>query len=131
MRRVNPTELELQVLKVLWEQSPMTARAIRDQLAEQGRSLAYTSVITTVQRMVDKQLLKQLDPTEGKAFRFEPRVSDSQVTQGMLGEFVERVFDGSAEAVVLSLFDAAELDEDTIKRLRSVFNKRLREMNNE
>lgn len=49
----------------------------------------------------------------------------------MLGEFVERVFGGSAEAVVLSLFDAAELDEDTIKRLRRVFNKKLREMINE
>jgi BlaI family penicillinase repressor len=131
MRRVSPTELELQILKLLWEQSPMTARAIRDQLAAQGRVLAYTSVITTVQRMVDKEQLKQLEPTEGKAFRFQPLVSDSQVTQGMLGEFVDRVFDGSAEAVVLSLFDAAELDEDTIKRLRRVFNQKLREMSNE
>jgi BlaI family transcriptional regulator, penicillinase repressor len=131
MRRVSPTELELQILKVLWEQSPMTARAVRDQLADNGRALAYTSVITTVQRMVDKGQLKQLDPTEGKAFRFQPLVSDSQVTQGMLGEFVDRVFDGSAEAVVLSLFNAAELDEDSIKRLRRVFNQKLREMNND
>jgi len=49
----------------------------------------------------------------------------------MLGEFVDRVFDGSAEAVVLSLFDATDLDEDTVKRLRKAFNQKLREMNNE
>ena len=128
---INPSELELQILKVLWEQSPLTARQIRDHLDERGRRLAYTSVITTVQRMVDKKQLKQLDPTEGKAFRFEPRVSDQQVTRGMLGEFVDRVFDGSAEAVVLSLFDATELDEETVKRLRKAFNQKLRELSNE
>ena len=131
MNLVSPSELELQILKVLWEQSPLIARQIREQLEDRGRPLAYTSVITTVQRMVEKRQLNQLDPTEGKAFRFEPRVSDQQVTRGMLGEFVDRVFDGSAEAVVLSLFDATDLDEDTVKRLRKAFNQKLREMNNE
>ena len=131
MNLINPSELELRILKVLWEQSPLTARQIREHLDERGRPLAYTSVITTVQRMVDKQQLKQLDPTEGKAFRFEPRVSDQQVTRGMLGEFVDRVFDGSAEAVVLSLFDATELDEETVKRLRKAFKQKLRELSNE
>ena len=81
--------------------------------------------------MVEKQQLNQLDPTEGKAFRFEPRLSDEQVTRGMLGEFVDRVFDGSAEAVMLSLFDASELDADAIKRLRKAFNQKLRELSNE
>ena len=81
--------------------------------------------------MVDKGQLSQLAPTSGKAFRFQPLVSDTQVTGGMLGEFVERVFDGSAEAVMLSLFDATELDGETIKRLRRVFNQKLREMNND
>ena len=131
MNLINPSELELRILKVLWEQSPLTARQIREHLDKRGRPLAFTSVITTVQRMVDKRQLKQLDPTEGKAFRFEPRVSDQQVTRGMLGEFVVRVFDGSAEAVVLSLFDAAELDEMTVKRLRRAFNQKLRELSNE
>ena len=131
MPPMSPTELELQILKVLWEESPMTARQIREQLFQRGRPLAYTSVITTVQRMVDKQQLNQLDPTEGKAFRFEPRLSDAQVTRGMLGEFVDRVFDGSAEAVMLSLFDASELDGDAIKRLRRAFNQKLRELNDE
>ena len=127
----SPTELELLILKILWEQSPQTARQIRDALAGGGRDLAHTSVITTLQKMVDKEQLNQLDPVEGKAFRFEPRASDEQVTRGMLDEFVDRVFDGSAEAVMLSLFDASELDEDAIKRLRRAFNQKLRELNHE
>lgn len=127
----HPTELELMILRILWEASPQTARQIRDVLSDRGRDLAHTSVITTLQKMVDKGQLNQLEPVEGKSLRFEPQVNDEQVTRGMLGEFVNRVFDGSAEAVVLSLFDAADLDEEALKRLRRAFNQKLREMNND
>ncbi len=124
----NPTELELLILKVLWEQSPLTAAQIRETLAQRGRSLAHTSVITMLQRMVVKRQLEQLDPVEGKAFRFSPLVGDKQVTQGMLGDFVDRVFDGSAEAVILSLFDVAELNAEELSNLRKLLNKKLREV---
>jgi BlaI family penicillinase repressor len=127
----NPTELELLILKILWEQSPQTARQIRDALAIGGRDLAHTSVITTLQKMVDKQQLNQLEPVEGKAFRFEPLVSDQKVSRGMLGDIVDRVFDGSAEAVMLSLFDVAELDDEALKSLRKAFNQKLKEKSNE
>ncbi len=119
-----PTQLELQMLKVLWETSPLTARQIRDALAAGGRELAHTSVITTLQKMVDKRQLRQLDPVEGKAYRFTPRVTQKGVSQRMLGDLVNRVFDGSAEAVMLSLFDVSDLDEDALERLRRAFNER-------
>jgi len=122
-----PTELELQMLKVLWEDSPLTARQIREALAARGRELAHTSVITTLQKMVDKQQLKQLDPVEGKAFRFAPCVAEKEVSKRMLGDLVNRVFDGSAEAVMLSLFDVSDLDQDALKRLRRAFNDKIRE----
>ncbi|KAA5547247.1 BlaI/MecI/CopY family transcriptional regulator [Thalassoglobus sp. JC818] len=122
-----PTELELQMLKVLWANSPKTAREIRDALASHGRDLAHTSVITTLQKMVAKGQLKQLDPVEGKAFRFEPLVSVDAVSKSMLGNLVDRVFDGSAEAVLLNLFDVTDLDADSLKRLRHVFNQKMRE----
>lgn len=126
-----PTELELLILKILWEASPLTARQIRDVLAERDRDLAHTSVITTLQKMVDKQQLAQLDPVEGKAFRFSPRISDQQVSRGMLGDLVDRVFDGSAEAVMLSLFNVSELDADALRRLRRAFNQKLKEKSHE
>ena len=125
--REYPTELELLMLKVLWEQSPLTARQIRDELAERGRDLAHTSVITTLQKMVDKRQLKQLDPVEGKALRFAPRLTEKDVSQRMLGDLVNRVFDGSAEALMVSLFDVSELDDDGLKRLRRAFNQKMRE----
>ena len=51
------------------------------------------------------------------------RLNDQVVANGMLGEFVDRVFDGSAEAVVLSRFNASVLDADSIKRLRRLLDQ--------
>lgn len=127
MKSAHPTELELLLLKILWAESPLSARQIREILAEDQRELAHTTIITTLQKMVDKGQLRQLDPIEGKAYRFEPRVAQPEVSQTMLGDLVNRVFDGSAEAVMLSLFDVSDLDEDALKRLRRAFNQKLRE----
>jgi BlaI family transcriptional regulator, penicillinase repressor len=130
MAAENPTELELLILKVLWERSPLTARQIREALLKRGRKLAHTSVITMLQRMVEKRQLDQLDPEVGKAFRFVPSLREADVSGRMLGDLVERVFDGSAEAVMLSLFNVSDLDDDSLKRLRRAFNQKMREKNN-
>ena len=127
MSATQPSELELLILKALWAQSPLTARELREVLEQGGRPLAHTSVITTVQRMVDKQLLEQLDPIKGKAFRFSPLVAEDDISNRMLGDLVKRVFDGSAEAVMMSLFDVADLDTDELAGLRKLLNKKMRE----
>lgn len=131
MATASPTELELLILKLLWERSPLTARQLRDGLSAIGRDLAHTTVITTLQKMVEKGQLKQLDPIERKAFRFTPRLKQEDVSQKMLGDLVNRVFDGSAEAVMMSLFDVSELDDEALKRLRRTFNQKMREKQDE
>ncbi len=123
-----PTELELQILKVLWERSPLTVREVRDVLDEGGRDLAHTTVITMLSTMADKGQIEKLDPLQGKAFRFVPLINREDVSKGMLGDFVERVFDGSAAAVMLSLFDVAELDAEELANLRKLLNRKLREV---
>jgi predicted transcriptional regulator len=130
MAAEHPTELELLILKVLWEQSPLTARQVREALAERGRELAHTSVITMLQRMADKGQLDQLDPEVGKAFRFVPSLSEADVSGRMLGDLIDRVFDGSVEALMLSLFDVSDLDNDSLRRLRRAFNQKMREKDN-
>ena len=123
----HPTELELQILKVLWEQQPQTVREVREALAAAGRDLAHTTVITMLGTMVDKGQIEKLPPLQGKAFRFSPLIQREGVSNGMLGDLVDRVFDGSAEAVMLSLFDVKDLDEEELAGLRKLLNKKMRE----
>ncbi len=105
----------------------MTVREVRDALAVGGRDLAHTTVITIPGTMVDKGQIEKLDPLQGKAFRFTPLIKREDVSRGMLGDLVERVFDGSTEAVMISFFDVKDLDEDDLAGLRKLLNKKLRE----
>ena len=120
-----PTELELQLLKILWQSAPRPVREVRDALAENGRDIAHTSVITTLNTMVDKGYLKRT--REGKAFLFSPAVTQEDMSQRMLGDIVDRVFDGSPSAVVLSLFECSDIDDDELKELRRIFNRKAKE----
>jgi predicted transcriptional regulator len=121
----HPTELELEILKVLWQQAPRPVREIRQALAERGRDLAHTTVITTLNVMVRKKYLKRT--MQGNACLFEPRISREQVSTRMLGDLVNRVFDGSAAAVVLRLFDCADVQPEDLKELRQIIRQKSQE----
>ncbi|MCG8651484.1 MAG: BlaI/MecI/CopY family transcriptional regulator [Pirellulales bacterium] len=122
-----PTELELEILKVLWRRSPMTVREVQERLAAEdvGRTLAHTSVITMLHIMVRKRFLSS--KKDGKSYLFWPKVSEEQIGQGVLGDVLQRVFDGSAQNVVLNLLEVAELDVEQLAELRRLIEKKRRE----
>jgi len=122
-----PTELELLILKVLWQNSPLRAREIQAALAENERELAKTSVITTLNTMVEKKYLSRKQ--QANAYLFSPRISESDVSEKVLGDVVDRVFDGSPSAVLLKLFDVKDLDADELKELRRIINRKLKDEN--
>ena len=120
-----PTELELLILKVLWQNSPLRAREIQAALAEGDRELAKTSVITTLNTMVEKKYLSRKQ--QGNAYLFSPRITESDVSEKVLGDVVDRVFDGSPSAVLLKLFDVKDLDPEELKELRRIINRKLKD----
>lgn len=124
-RSEHPTELELMILKILWDAAPLPVRDIRQALARIGRDIAHTSVITTLNTMVGKRYLKRKQ--EGKAYLFSPRLARRDVCQKMLADVVERVFDGSASAVMLSLFDRTDIDPAELKELRRQIDRKLKD----
>lgn len=120
-----PTELELQILKILWQDSPLLAREVQSKLEENGRPLAKTSVITTLNTMFQKKYLAR--KKQGNTYLFRPRITEEQVASRVLDDVVDRVFDGSTAAVMLSLFDAREVDHDELQELRRLINRKLKE----
>jgi len=118
-----PTELELQILKILWRASPLLAREVQSKLTEDGRTLAKTSVITTLNTMFQKKYLTR--KKQGNTYLFSPRITEEQVAGRVLDDVVDRVFDGSTAAVMLSLFDARQINRDELQELRSLIDRRL------
>ena len=120
-----PTELELRILKLLWRRSPLLARDVQKLLAEDGRDLAKTSVITTLNTMVDKKYVRRRK--QGNSFLFSPQITEEEVFARVLGDVVDRVFDGSTAAVLLKLFDVKNVDGEELKELRRIINRKLKE----
>ena len=68
----HPTELELDILKILWDESPLPVREVRARLASQAdRPLAHSTVITMLNIMHGKGFLKTQE-------RMEKRFSSRQ-----------------------------------------------------
>ena len=122
-----PTELELQILKILWREGPLPVREVRRHLATgpAGRELAHTSVITILNIMVTKKYVRRTK--QGKAYIFRPRVTEENVTGGMLHDVVQRVFDGSAATAVLKLLETGDIDREELKQLRQLINRAAKE----
>lgn len=122
-----PTELELRILKVLWEDSPANVEQVRVALAniQPPRELTYSSVITMLNIMVKKGLLTR--EKLGRAFSYSPVVEEKDVNRGMVGDLVKRVFDGSATALMLEVLETQDLDSEELKLVRRMINRKARE----
>lgn len=122
----HPTELELEILKVLWDESPLPVREVRARLEEQaGRSLAHSSVITMLNIMHRKGFLRRRK--QGKSFLFSPKVQKESITGGMMKDLLSRVFDDSPSAMVLNLLETADLDAEELAELRKLVARKAKE----
>ena len=119
----HPTELELEILKTLWGEGPLRVQQVRDALVG-FRDLAYSSVTTIMNIMVDKKYLSRRK--DGPSFVYKPRVSRTVTTERMLKDVVDRAFDGSAAAVMLRLLETSELGRADTKKIRSFLDRQTR-----
>jgi predicted transcriptional regulator len=101
------TQRELQIMQLFWKQGEMTAAEARDALAKADLDLAYTTVATLVKILVEKDFLRQTN-TE-RPFRFVPVRSYEDVSGRLLGDLVDRVFDGSRELLLTRLLEQKRL----------------------
>jgi BlaI family penicillinase repressor len=119
-----PTELELEILKVLWEHGPMRVREVRDALAE-VRGLAYTSVMTVMNIMTRKGFLTRAK--SGNSYVYRASIRRAATSKKMLGDLVDRVFEGSASAAMLHLLETSDLDDAERAQIRALIEAREQE----
>lgn len=109
------TEQELEIMKIVWELEQATVRQVYEKLLEQ-REIAYTTVLTMMQVLERKgHLTKSLDD---KAHVYRSSKPRQKVIGGMVHEFLQRVFNGSAEPLLMHLVEDDKLTAQDIDRLR-------------
>lgn len=117
----HPTELELEILKILWRDGPSNVRHVRDALAG-FRDLAYTSVMTMMTIMAKKGYLKRRKGEGG--YVYQAAVSAKSTTRRMLHDLVDRAFDGSAAALMVNLLETKDIDAEELRQLRELIDRR-------
>ena len=122
----HPTELELEMLKVIWRDGPSPGRRVREALARGGRDLAYTSVLTVMNIMTRKGYLRRTKRKEG--FVYSARVGQGRTLSRMLRDLVDRAFAGSPGAAMLKLLETADLDADELRQIRELIERKSREV---
>jgi predicted transcriptional regulator len=122
-RSATLTAQELEIMKIIWQRESATVRDVYEVLLE-SRKVAYTTVMTMMKILEQKKYLKktQLD----RAYVYRPAQPQRQVVGAMVRDFVNRVFNGSAEPLLVHLVEEHNLsreDLDEIATLREESRK--------
>ena len=101
-------------MKIVWLLEKATVRDVYEALLER-RKIAYTTVMTMMKILEQKQYLRKTQ--EDRAYLYRPARPKQQVIRGMVREFVDRVFNGSAQPLLLHLVEDRRLTEAELREI--------------
>src|SRR5205809_6470932 len=115
------TSQELEIMKVVWRSGASTVRAVYEDLLER-RKIAYTTVMTMMNILEQKGYLKKTQ--KDRAYVYQATRPQKQVIRGMVREFVDRVFNGSAEPVLLHLVEDRRRSKSDLEEIRRMIEEK-------
>ena len=116
MPHVRPSELELQVLAVLWDKGPSSVRAVLEAMPD-GKDRAYTTILSVMQGLEKKGLVGHTQQGQANVYHaLKPR---GQVLRPMMKDLLRNVFGGSPARAVQCLLDGAALGDDELAKIRT------------
>jgi predicted transcriptional regulator len=113
-RSTTLTTQELEIMKVVWGLGKATVREVYEELLER-RKVAYTTVMTMMKILEQKGYLLKAEGE--RAHIYKPARPQRQVIGAMVKEFVNRVFNGSAEPLLLHLVEDNHLTEQDLEEI--------------
>ena len=108
-------------MKVVWGFDSATVRQVYETLLK-TRPVAYTTVLTMMKILEEKKYLKKV--MVERAFVYRPAQPKGKVIAGMVREFVNRVFDGSASPLLVHLVEDHVLSKKDLEDIAELRKKR-------
>ena len=115
--KVNPTERELEILKVLWDRGQATVRDVYEEL-RQRLPIVQNTVQAFLRTMEDKGLVRHR--LEGRTFIYQPTYQRHQTTQRLTEQLLTRAFDGAMDQLVQSVLSLRQPTKDELARLEEL-----------
>ena len=114
------TELQLAILRVIWDRSEATVQDIWEALhAERG--LAQTTVATMLSRLERRGVVTRR--AQSRQYHYRAAVTEREVQHSMVGELTERLFDGDVTALVQHLLSGQDVSPGDIAKIRDMIER--------
>ena len=115
-----PTEAELEILKVLWRRGAGTVREVYEELSR-AKEMGYTTVLKFMQIMAEKGLVVR-DETE-RAHVYTARVPQQETQQQIVGDLLQRVFEGSAAQLVMQALSSKQTSAEDLQAIKQMLRE--------
>ena len=119
-KTTGPTDKELAILGILWENGPSTVRQVNEHMNEQQKT-GYTTTLKLMQIMTEKGLLVRDDSQFQHIYK--PADSEEKTQKQLVGELLEKVFSGSAEKLVMRALSAKKVSAKELAKIKKVLEK--------
>lgn len=119
-QKQNPTDAELDLLKVLWEHGPSTVGQVQELLRD-NPSRGYTTILKLLQIMADKGLVKRNEKQRAHVYR--AAVSIDQVHHKYLKHLLNNAFDNSTSKLVAQALAAQPASSEELAEIRQLLDK--------
>ena len=118
-KSLEPTDGELEILRVLWDQGPCELGIVKTALALR-RAIATTTVATRLGVMLEKGLVTRSEGERG--YVWATKLSRSKTARGLVSRLIEKAFDGSALGLVSQLLADRNLSDDDRAEIRRLLD---------
>lgn len=116
---------QLAVMRLLWDHGEATVAQLQSML-DVDPPLAYSTVATVLSRMEQKGLVQHR--SEDRVFYYRPAVSQDRAGQRLVGDLVNRVFDGSPSELVNHLLESDQVNAEELKRIKKLIEAQERRL---
>lgn len=114
-RQVTPTDVELEILHVLWDHQPATVREVVDILNE-TRHRAYTSILSMLNVMLEKGLVTR--SMRGRAHVYRAKKSRKKTLGTVVKDVLGRAFQGSTTSLITQVLEQSNPSSDELDEIR-------------
>jgi predicted transcriptional regulator len=120
MKTAKPSDLEMQILSVLWERDNATVREVLEAMPD-GKKRAYTSILSVMQVMEKKGLLKHT--TRGAAHVYSPAVKKKKIIQPFMRKVLNEVFGGKPSAMMQALLTETSISDNEMTQIQKILKE--------
>ncbi|MBN2520439.1 MAG: BlaI/MecI/CopY family transcriptional regulator [Bacteroidales bacterium] len=116
----NPTPAELEILLVLWEESPRTVKEVHEILSSK-KDVGYTTTLKIMQNMNAKGMLNR--KMEGRGHVYFPVLKKEETQEKLVNRFLNTTFEGSASKLVMQVLGNHQTSSEELQKIKDLINQ--------